>query len=422
MCEENIKFGDYIIIQRQKYSKLYKFTEKTASVTLGKQKIDLSTIEGHPYYATFRMVPQSGDKTFKLEHCINPQDIKEAIAIDKSGKDNRDIFDDGRSQGLTEEEIKNLRDTCETSTEIVEHLVDNSKTFASKTEYAQEKYLRRKEKKYYEYVQIRKPTLRLIFDIYFRKDPEKLLNMRMDTLSQIISYSGVCSSGKYLVYESGTNGICLAAFLNATGDCGDAHVVSVHPGNFPNKQAVMAMNFPPSYEEKFTTVNLYSVLRHYYQKDPAAKEIAAEQDTTADDEGKEMAPTNNVEEPLPKKRKVEAEEKKQWQLDNAKACSIIRNKVDSLTIVAKEHPTTIFRELVHFVRPGRPFIIYSPYREILIECFNDLKGTPSVLGLRIYSNVLRMYQVLTDRTHPDMMMSGNSGFLLCGYTINRDGE
>uniref|UniRef100_A0A1B0DAR7 tRNA (adenine(58)-N(1))-methyltransferase non-catalytic subunit TRM6 n=1 Tax=Phlebotomus papatasi TaxID=29031 RepID=A0A1B0DAR7_PHLPP len=407
MCEENIKLGDYIVIQRQKYTKLYKFTGKTAVAVLGKQKIDLSSIEGLPYFSTFRMMPQNGDKSgvFKLEICTNPHDIKESISIDKSGTDNRDILDDGRSQVLTEDEIKNLRETCETSTEIVEHLVDNSKTFNSKTEYAQEKYLRRKEKKYYEYVQIRKPSVRLIFDIYFRQDPDKMMNMRMDTLSQIISYSGICSTGQYMVYESGTNGICLAAFLNSMGDSGDSHIVYVHQGNVPHKQAVLALNFPESYNEKYTPVNIYSVLRHFYQKDSTSDVVKAE-DT----------------EPEPKKVKLEDEEKKKWELENTKACSIMRQKVDSLVIVAKEHPTAIFKELVQFVRPGRPFVIYSPYQEIATECFTELKANQPVLNVRIYSSFLRTYQVLADRTHPDVSMNGNSGFIICGYVINQNTE
>ncbi|XP_055702470.1 tRNA (adenine(58)-N(1))-methyltransferase non-catalytic subunit TRM6 [Phlebotomus papatasi] len=407
MCEENIKLGDYIVIQRQKYTKLYKFTGKTAVAVLGKQKIDLSSIEGLPYFSTFRMMPQNGDKSgvFKLEICTNPHDIKESISIDKSGTDNRDILDDGRSQVLTEDEIKNLRETCETSTEIVEHLVDNSKTFNSKTEYAQEKYLRRKEKKYYEYVQIRKPSVRLIFDIYFRQDPDKMMNMRMDTLSQIISYSGICSTGQYMVYESGTNGICLAAFLNSMGDAGDSHIVYVHQGNVPHKQAVLALNFPESYNEKYTPVNIYSVLRHFYQKD-STSDVAKAEDT----------------EPEPKKVKLEDEEKKKWELENTKACSIMRQKVDSLVIVAKEHPTAIFKELVQFVRPGRPFVIYSPYQEIATECFTELKANQPVLNVRIYSSFLRTYQVLADRTHPDVSMNGNSGFIICGYVINQNTE
>ncbi|XP_059617288.1 tRNA (adenine(58)-N(1))-methyltransferase non-catalytic subunit TRM6 [Phlebotomus argentipes] len=404
MSEENIKLGDYIVIQRQKYTKLYKFTGKTAVAVLGKQKIDLSSIDGLPYFSTFRMVPQSdSSKVFKLELCTNPHDIKDTIAIDKSGKDNRDINDDGRSQALTEDEIKNLRETCETSTEIVEQLVDNSKTFASKTEYAQEKYLRRKEKKYYEYLQIRKPSIRLIFDIYFRQDPEKLMGMRMDTLSQIITHSGICSAGKHMVYESGTNGIVLAAFLNSSGDAGDSHIVYVHQGNVPHKQAVLAMNFPESYNEKFTPVNIYSVLRHFYQKD-CVQEGIQEEDA----------------EPEAKKVKMDDEEKKKWELENARACAIMRDKVDSLVIVAREHPSAIFKELVQFVRPGRPFVIYSPYQEVLAECFGDLKASQPVLNVRLYSTFLRTYQVLADRTHPDVSMSGNSGFTLCGYVVKKE--
>lgn len=56
--------------------------------------------------------------------------------------------------------------------------------------------MKKKEQKYYEYITIRKPTLRLISEVLLRQ-PTKLLGLRMDTLAQLVTKSEVQSGGSY---------------------------------------------------------------------------------------------------------------------------------------------------------------------------------------------------------------------------------
>lgn len=158
-----------------------------------------------------------------------------------------------------------MREANNESSKIIEKLVENSKTFHTRTEYSQDKYLLKKEKKYFEFVQIRQPTIRLMADIFYRQDADKVLGIRVDTLSQIISYSGVCGFGNFLLYESGTNGLLPAAMLNSMGAETDATLVHMHPGNVPQKQALLALKLPVEQQQRCISVNLYSVLRQYYQ-------------------------------------------------------------------------------------------------------------------------------------------------------------
>lgn len=160
-----------------------------------------------------------------------------------------------------------MREANNESSKIIEKLVENSKTFHTRTEYSQDKYLLKKEKKYFEFVQIRQPTIRLMADIFYRQDAEKVLGIRVDTLSQIICYSGVCGFGNYLLYESGTNGLLPAAMINSMGADTDATLVHMHPGNVPQKQALLALKLPVEQQQRCISVNLYSVLRQYYQGD-----------------------------------------------------------------------------------------------------------------------------------------------------------
>lgn len=315
---------------------------------------------------------------------------------------------------------------------------------------------------------IRRPSIRNLAEIMYRQEPEKILGLRIDSLSQMISYANVSSAGNFLLYESGTNGLIAAAIMNSIGANTTGKLVHIHQGNMPQKQAVLALNLEQEHLDRCISVNLYSVLRHYYQNkgglkrkldeiteagdetqppakvaksddsnghsekttetgidsvDDASNGVAATEAKTdsvddASNGAVTEATTDSVDDAsngtvtVPKKAVVP-----KWQLDNERGCEILRENMDALVIVAKEHPITIVNALLPFMKPSRPVVIFSLSREILMETFIDLKTSGNVTGLRLTSNWMRMYQVLPDRTHPDVNMSGNSGFLLSGFTI-----
>lgn len=446
--EDKISIGDYIIIQRQKYTKLHKFGMTESTAMLAKDLIELRNIESQPYSTTFRMLPKEGGRgkrTMTLEPCTDTGLLTaDVLSVRESGTDNRNIIDNGQSQSLNSEEIEKLREDCKSSSEIVSQIVENSKTFSSKTEYSQEKYLKKKEKKYFEFVQIRRPNIRLITDVMYRQCPEKIMGIRMDSLSQLISYSGISGIGNHLLYESGTNGLVPAALLNSIGAQTGAHLIHMHPGNVPQKQALLALNLDKEQLDRCISVNIYSILRQYYQKGTDENSSGTKRKIDNEDcpdiqpsklpkndnddsqevnsnvidvvqQGDKEIPVKNVcnnevAETTPPK-------KYQWMIENELACTILKQQVDSLVVVAKEHPSNIVKALLPFVKPSRPIVIFSLSREILMEMYVELKSTSEVTNLRITSNWLRMYQVLPNRTHPDVNMSGNSGFLLTGYTV-----
>lgn len=211
------------------------------------------------------------------------------------------------------QDIEQMREANNESSKIIEKLVENSKTFHTRTEYSQDKYLLKKEKKYFEFVQIRQPTIRLMADIFYRQDADKVLGIRVDTLSQIISYSGVCGFGNYLLYESGTNGLLPAAMLNSMGAATDATLVHMHPGNVPQKQALLALKLPVEQQQRCVSVNLYSVLRQFYQGDKTEETTSAEAPavvSTPAEEEKQQRQNDDVEpseaiEPSSKKPKLD---------------------------------------------------------------------------------------------------------------------
>ena len=52
--------------------------------------------------------------------------------------------------------------------EIVGKLIENSETFQNKTKFSQEKFLKKKAKKYHQYILIRRPSIRLLMQIHYK--------------------------------------------------------------------------------------------------------------------------------------------------------------------------------------------------------------------------------------------------------------
>ncbi|XP_050359029.1 tRNA (adenine(58)-N(1))-methyltransferase non-catalytic subunit TRM6 [Nymphalis io] len=458
MCDNAIKVGEYIVIQKHNYKKLHKFNKPNSTVNLGKDTINLSGIEGCQYFSIFKMITKGTKrcKEYDLELSKEAVNLAQEISLKTSGIDNRNIYDDGRSQKLSATEISELKSDSTSASEIVETLITNSNTFHNKTEFSQAKYLKKKEKKYFEYIQILKPNLRNITEILYKLDPSKVQGVRIDTLSQIMTLSNISSEGNHLLYDSGSNGLLAAALLSAMGPQSNGRLVHMHPGNMSQKQALLAMNFTSDQYNKCVSVNVYSVLRQVYQgsdtnsADYTAKKITnlkrkapenieyesklhklEELGTISDGnlnkehsdikERNEMVENKEVKENSEVKENNEIEEtspkKPKWHFDNITASEILSQKVDSLVIVCKEDPQNIFMELMTFVKPGRPFVIYYNVAEPLQNLYMTLKSLSNIAALRLTNNWMRNYQILPERTHPEVMMNGSSGFLLSGYIL-----
>jgi tRNA (adenine-N(1)-)-methyltransferase non-catalytic subunit len=65
--------------------------------------------------------------------------------------------------------------------------------------FSQEKFVRKKSKKYFPYVMIRRPSIRLLSQIYYANDPMKIMNMRIDSLAQMLNLANVRAGANYMV-------------------------------------------------------------------------------------------------------------------------------------------------------------------------------------------------------------------------------
>lgn len=411
-----IKLGDYVIIQRQAYTKLHKI-KQNGTIQLGQMTVELEAIVGRKYEDIFQMKAKYGHKKcYELEQVDRVSNVT-IVKAESSGADNRNIEDANNSQMLTAEDIDKLRDNSQSANEIVEKLVSNSTTFANKTEYSQEKYLKKKEKKYFDYIKVRKPTIRLLATMFYRQDTVKIQGLRIDDLSRLLTYSNIQSTGNFLLYDSGTCGLLTAALTNAIGSGTSGKLVHVHPGNECQKNAFNAMQFPADLQERVVNVNSYSVIRWYYQK----KESFVSTDNGIDDEiidgGTEG---HGIKRRLKMSQDAPAHKRPCWQYDNEKACRIFDEKLSSVIIASKEHPQSIVKEFIPFLKNSGILVVYHTLIEPLQDLYQFLKSTHEFINIQLSSSFMRDYQVLDSRTHPMVNMT-YAKYILYAQKINNNG-
>ena len=116
---------------------------------------------------------------------------------------------------------------------------------------------------------------------------------------------------------------------------------------------------------------------------------------------------------------------RQWLREQSlEAYEIIKNRtMNGLIIACKQHPKNILLHLWKYLQPSMPFAVFCPYKEPLLETYMAVKDTGKAILVTLSESWLREYQVLPDRSHPEVMMSGGGGYILTGiYVDNTDVE
>ena len=118
----------------------------------------------------------------------------------------------------------------------------------------------------------------------------------------------------------------------------------------------------------------------------------------------------------------DSEKKPQRQLyreQSQKSFELLQEKrMDGLIIASKQHPVNLLLKLMTYLAPSRPFAVFSPYKEPLLEAYTAVKNTGKTVMVSLNETWLRHYQVLPDRTHPEVLMSGGGGYILQGIYVD----
>ena len=132
---------------------------------------------------------------------------------------NQELIDDSTRQKLSQSEIEQLKvqslDDQMNHQTLIKTIIDNNENFNEKTEFSKAKYIKRKVKKFSKIFIPIKPTARTLLDFYAAKNHEKVRELRIDTLSQMLTLANVRAGSKLLVVDD-TCGLIATAILERT--------------------------------------------------------------------------------------------------------------------------------------------------------------------------------------------------------------
>ncbi|KMS94540.1 hypothetical protein BVRB_020390 [Beta vulgaris subsp. vulgaris] len=124
-----------------------------SNLRLNKVYVPIDPIIGRPYGTVFRLINGS---LVEVEYSL----ADERTELDSNhvpSNDNSNLFAKNSAQKLTQAEIEELKKTV-SGDELISLLAANSTTFTTKTEYSQEKYLKKKRKHHIIEIRILKPS------------------------------------------------------------------------------------------------------------------------------------------------------------------------------------------------------------------------------------------------------------------------
>nr|XP_056712017.1 tRNA (adenine(58)-N(1))-methyltransferase non-catalytic subunit TRM6 [Euleptes europaea] len=436
--------GDWAVLKRNEVFKAVAVLRRR-KIIFEKQWFYLDNAIGHIYGTTFEVTGGGSLQPKKR--------VEEATAETKeAGTDNRNIIDDGKSQKLTHDDIKALKDKGIKGQEIVQQLIENSATFRDKTEFAQDKYIKKKKKKYEAVITIIKPSTRILSTMYYAREPGKINYLRYDTLAQMLTWGNVHAGNKMIIMET-CAGLVLGAAMERMGGYG--YIIQMYPGGEAVRAATNCFGFPESFFQtlyEFPLNKVRNLLSGTFSIKvlPSESEenipLAEESNGSLDEKelstqetdmecGTEIAtessppdeqemvdiPTDgealedNKAKGTMRDKQRKQEERRKKLIETA---ALLRDKdADGLIVASRFHPVPVLLSLLEFVAPSRPIVVYCQYKEPLLECYTKLRERGGVINLKLSETWLRNYQVLPDRSHPKLTMSSGGGYLLTGITV-----
>jgi len=395
---------------------------------------------GKPFGSAFKVLPNK-----KVEQ-INPVDVEENqeeyITV-KNGsqseetRDNRNIVDSSTHQKLSKEEIMSLRGEGKAGDEIIKQLVENSATFEDRTEFSKAKYLKKKKKKYMAHFVALRPTARLLAEMYFFKQPAKILCMRPDTLAQLLTYANIHANSNVLLAET-CQGFVTGAILERLGGSA-GKITQLHHGNIlraileqynyrKNDLKGRLCSFPleslDDLRRDMTSLSIEELVRLFYapskNRDNSTTGSTGEIDERSGEKvGEKRKKLHESSKSIPDTKVTRLTQEEREAEGMMAISSFVAGNFDALVIATKFHPKKILLSTWGFLQQSQPFVVYCQHKEPLMECFVTLKEMGEVAAMELTETWCRGVQVLPNRTHPDIVMSATGGYLLRGLKVEK---
>lgn len=404
--QTHIEADKYVMIRLP--SENFRVVQLTPGATLslgkfGSFKVDaiLNQPFGHTYEIT---KDESGaevvrpiNNDFEIDNA--DEEAKEEIVELGPEENNRLLRDDPSVQSMSMEDIEQLKKQGLSGQELINKVKESHASFDKKTTFSKEKYLKRKQQKFLQQFTPQAITSSELLDIYTDKDAARIQNMTVETLGYLLSIANARPGGKYLVVDD-ISGVIVAALLERMG--GEGTIVVAHENEHPNLDSLKYLNLPQ--ETIDACVKKINWLDYFHPEEAEVEEF------------KEKTPEQVA--ALRQNQRGQYYRKKQRRDDYRVARQIIDNSDFDACIVATDlFLPTLMPKLVPAVAGSKPIVIYSEYKELLVETTNMFQKDLRVITPTIVETRVRKYQTLPGRFHPHMTSRGGGGYILWGLKV-----
>lgn len=332
--------------------------------------------------------------TEEMEGAVNISEVT-TVGVPEVTATNQTLHDTNTSQRLTTEDIESLKLQVITgdmdAREMVERVVRSSETFERKNEFSQIKYVQRKQKKFLRWFALRMPSVRTLSQHFMKRDPRKIMDLRLDVLSQVICLGNVQGDqGKCLIWDE-TFGFLSGVLLLKTSET--TQIVHVHPDR--QMQVPMIIHFNLT-EQQRLRLHSMSLLRGD-EEDVFYESPGTDPDRLA------------IQRRRFEERKKRRDLLRSWTMTSA---------FDSLVItVGRTDPIELISRLGGWLRPSAKLVVYSSWRELLLPAYMELRKSDEYIDVAISESWLRPYQSAPGRIHPAMTCNGHAGTILSATKI-----
>ncbi|KAK6727640.1 hypothetical protein RB195_005373 [Necator americanus] len=365
-ANEVIEKGSYVVVQKVggEHIRVMRLTPKQ-KVLIEKLKFEAESVFGHPYglfeVTSGRAVPICASQIVQDEGVgdielrdVNGSADSEATVLEECNQENPDLNPAQALQKLSQEDVLSLKGQGISASELVSKLVEGSKSFNTRTEYAKSKYIRRKTKKHSDRVLILKPTIRLLSRSYYMKDCVRVANLRIDQLGMILQLAGIHYGKNVLLFDQ-VLGLVSAAVIDRLD--GQGSCIHLHRGLIAQSiPCVHSMNFSEEKLSTFLPVRIASLLGTAKQDDDL-KEDGAD-DEQMEEEDCEGAGHDRAEGPTAARKADRLAREK-------RGLALLEEGFDSLIIATRTvDPISVLQAVFLKLRPSGSVVVYAPHMEI----------------------------------------------------------